>query len=326
MTDQCAVGADGNLKDASEIVWHNDPDDKCPLPAPGRTTEKSTAPVHHFFTGAQSWSKRKAVDSGPGTSRRVARKVIPASSASSDDAGNLDGEDDAECTEDGAAEDGAEALYAQTKAMGDADREAGKTRLKSERTADVRTIFVKKDDGSESGHVCTIYEKNGVPAHHCFFKGGMSTLRTHIAKRVPHPNHFAVYQACCKNLQIPMHARACPKPDGTLQSQGSLDGIVVHQPRAPVFTTSGLLDYIVELVVCEDKAFQLDIPHRKALCEEIIKKAKATEVRVKEILKDIPGKVSFTFDAWTSDPGDPFLSVTGHYIHAPPERPNAWKL
>jgi hypothetical protein len=186
MTDQCAVGADGNLKDASEIVWHNDPDDECPLPAPGRTTEKSTAPVHHFFTGARhsaraprpstkivdpdnvassssARSKRKAVDSGPGTSRRVARKVIPASSASSDDAGDLDGEDDAECTEDGvaedgAAEDGAEALYAQTKAMGDADREAGKTCLKSERTADVRTIFVKKDDGSESGHVCTICE------------------------------------------------------------------------------------------------------------------------------------------------------------------------
>ncbi|KAG2740806.1 hypothetical protein CY34DRAFT_27435, partial [Suillus luteus UH-Slu-Lm8-n1] len=53
-----------------------------------------------------------------------------------------------------------------------------------------------------------------------------------------------------------------------------------------------------------------DIPHRKTLREEILKKAKATEVRVKEILKDIPGKVSFTFDAWTSDPGDPFLSVT----------------
>ncbi|KAG1893708.1 uncharacterized protein F5891DRAFT_962532, partial [Suillus fuscotomentosus] len=27
-----------------------------------------------------------------------------------------------------------------------------------------------------------------------------------------------------------------------------------------------------------------------------------------------------------SDPGDPFLSVTGHYIHSPPEHPNDWKL
>ncbi|KAG0696310.1 hypothetical protein DFH29DRAFT_813150, partial [Suillus ampliporus] len=27
-----------------------------------------------------------------------------------------------------------------------------------------------------------------------------------------------------------------------------------------------------------------------------------------------------------SDPGDPFLSVTGHYVHAPPDRPDDWKL
>lgn len=44
------------------------------------------------------------------------------------------------------------------------------------------------------------------------------------------------------------------------------------------------------------------------------------------MVQDIPGKVSFTFDAWTSDPGDLFLSVTGHYIHSPPENPNDWKL
>lgn len=43
-------------------------------------------------------------------------------------------------------------------------------------------------------------------------------------------------------------------------------------------------------------------------------------------LQDIPGKVSFTFDTWTSDPGDPFLSVTSHYIHTQPDKPNDWKL
>ena len=35
--------------------------------------------------------------------------------------------------------------------------------------------------------------------------------------------------------------------------QGSLDDIVTRQPRAPPFSTTGLLDYLVELVVCEDK-------------------------------------------------------------------------
>ena len=30
----------------------------------------------------------------------------------------------------------------------------------------------------------------------------------------------------------------------------------------------------------------------------------------------VPRKVSFTFDSWTSPSGDPYLSVTGHYITA----------
>jgi hypothetical protein len=38
-----------------------------------------------------------------------------------------------------------------------------------------------------------------------------------------------------------------------LLSQGSLDDIVTRHPRAPPFSTDGLVDYIVELVVCEDK-------------------------------------------------------------------------
>lgn len=36
-------------------------------------------------------------------------------------------------------------------------------------------------------------------------------------------------------------------------SQGSLDNIVTRQPRAPPFSADGLVDYLVELVVCEDK-------------------------------------------------------------------------
>jgi len=40
----------------------------------------------------------------------------------------------------------------------------------------------------------------------------------------------------------------------------------------------------------------------------------------------IPGKLSFTFDVWTSSPGDPFLSVMGHYINAPADKPQDWEL
>jgi hypothetical protein len=36
--------------------------------------------------------------------------------------------------------------------------------------------------------------------------------------------------------------------------------------------------------------------------------------------------VSMTVDAWSSPAGDPFLSVTGHYINAPKDAPNDWAL
>ena len=35
--------------------------------------------------------------------------------------------------------------------------------------------------------------------------------------------------------------------------QSSLDSIVSHEPKKPPFTKCGLLDYIVQLIVCEDE-------------------------------------------------------------------------
>jgi hypothetical protein len=40
----------------------------------------------------------------------------------------------------------------------------------------------------------------------------------------------------------------------------------------------------------------------------------------------VPSKISFTFDAWTSTSGDPYLSLTAHYIHMPVDQLNAWVL
>lgn len=88
-------------------------------------------------------------------------------------------------------------------------------------------------------------------------------------------------------------------------SQGSLDNIVTRQPHGPPFSTDGLADYLAELVVCEDKAFQLvdkgpfrrllmylrpslsdrDIPHRQTLRNIIINKANLSKARLKEVLK-----------------------------------------
>ncbi len=40
----------------------------------------------------------------------------------------------------------------------------------------------------------------------------------------------------------------------------------------------------------------------------------------------VPGQISFTFDSWTSKTGDPFLSITGHYIIGSAEHPQEWEL
>ncbi|KAF8228257.1 hypothetical protein L208DRAFT_1037636, partial [Tricholoma matsutake] len=48
--------------------------------------------------------------------------------------------------------------------------------------------------------------------------------------------------------------------------------------------------------------------------QEILLCARGAEVKVSEAWENIKGKVSFTFDTWTSDAQDPYLSVTGHYI------------
>jgi hypothetical protein len=43
-------------------------------------------------------------------------------------------------------------------------------------------------------------------------------------------------------------------------------------------------------------------------------------------VQDIPGQISITFDAWTSDASDPYLGVTAHYIHSEADQPNEWEL
>ena len=109
-------------------------------------------------------------------------------------------------------------------------------------------------------------------------------------------------------------------------SQGSLDNIVTCQPCVPPFSTDGLVDYLIKLIVCEDKvnfpglwsfwtlltniieAFQLidkgpfhhiltylrpllsdkDIPHCQTLHNRIIDKANLSKARLKKVLEVSP--------------------------------------
>ena len=69
-----------------------------------------------------------------------------------------------------------------------------------------------------------------------------------------HDDHVDLYKGWCARLSISMNSRALPKDDNqTLSRLGTLDNTMVVQSRVPPFTTAGLLNYIVELVVCEDE-------------------------------------------------------------------------
>ena len=80
------------------------------------------------------------------------------------------------------------------------------------------------------------------------------------------------------------------------------------------------------LSFCRPSLSDSDIPQRRTIRAEILHRAHVAEGRVRETMQKIPSKISFTFDAWTSGPGDPYLSLTAHYIDAPADCPSAWVL
>ena len=87
--------------------------------------------------------------------------------------------------------------------------------------------------------------------------------------------------------------------------QTTLDGVVMSQPHAARFSTWGLIDHIIELVVSEDDAFYLldkpvfrqllhflrpalamkDIPHRTKIREEILARAAQAKSKLKATLQ-----------------------------------------
>jgi hypothetical protein len=80
------------------------------------------------------------------------------------------------------------------------------------------------------------------------------------------------------------------------------------------------------LKFCQPSISEKDILHHHTLCAEILRCADIAKEMVRNNLKNVSSKISFTFNAWTSAPGDPYLSLTAHYIDALADHPNAWEL
>ncbi|KAG2098564.1 hypothetical protein BD769DRAFT_1394397 [Suillus cothurnatus] len=150
----------------------------------------------------------------------------------------------------------------------------------------------------------------GEPESKYTFWGGISTLHTHI---------------CCSR-------------------QSTLDSNLI--PKLPIFSKAGLLKYIMELIITEDEALQLvdkpafhrllsyvcpalvegDIPHHTKLTESIKAHTLTVVDVICEHLAKVDSQVSMTFDSWTSMIGDPFFSITGHYIWSLDDKPQQWEL
>ena len=50
------------------------------------------------------------------------------------------------------------------------------------------------------------------------------------------------------------------------------------------------------------------------------------QYEVLTVSKRVEGDISFTFDAWTSNSGHPYVSITAHYIDSPKDKPDQWEL
>lgn len=71
-------------------------------------------------------------------------------------------------------------------------------------------------------------------------------------------------------------------------------------------------DFFKEMITCVDS--HIVVPSRTSVCREVKDMCKSTEISIRDILKDIPGMVSFTTDAWSSRVYKGYLSVTMHWI------------
>ncbi|KAJ7759053.1 hypothetical protein B0H16DRAFT_1720476 [Mycena metata] len=203
--------------------------------------------------GTAGKRKAEAASSHPPKPAKAAKRATVVVSDSSDGESNAESNGDVDM--EGDATEGTEGSsstvdaeeYTRFKAMGDADHAHATAKAPcSDLTADANTVFRRvkgqhdPETGarSESGAICLVCTRNGVRAALCFLKGSVTTLRKHVAR---HKDHFKVYKARCEELGIALHPSATPKAE-CAEVQGTLDGVVVAQPRPPAFTKQGLQD------------------------------------------------------------------------------------
>ncbi|KAJ7218355.1 hypothetical protein GGX14DRAFT_390126 [Mycena pura] len=146
------------------------------------------------------------------------------------------------------------------------------------------------------------------------------------------PNVFERVRTPNRSRKLSNNARTAPSPTTHtrlppryFRTQGSLDGVVVYQPQVPPFTTAGLRNYMVVLIVTQDEALSIvKNPGFTRFIEYL--RPGITDRDIPAKLFAIPSLVSATHDAWTSSSGIPFININTHHIDAPPDHPNDWEI
>ncbi|KAG1848572.1 hypothetical protein F4604DRAFT_1593860 [Suillus subluteus] len=208
---QCALNPDGSLKDAEDIVFYNDPDDAVPISAPSSAqpstdafsvllqtgckpvpltagarrsicTSKPSARLRDSDNACSSTSRKRALSSA--TEQLVRKKVVLQLSAPlSDNEGSHAAGADTDIDTDHGAGQSDEAEDEDVPAPEDEPEDLQDTTIratlsKSERTADIRTIFTRDD----KCWVCKPCRDAGELESKYTFHGGISTLCTHICR------------------------------------------------------------------------------------------------------------------------------------------------
>jgi len=90
--------------------------------------------------------------------------------------------------------------------------------------------------------------------------------------------------------------------------------IVIHQHPFTIVEENYFINFVHSLHP------SARIPTANTVKNRIMDCYKEDKIKIKALLKDIPGKVSFTMDCWTSPSAKSFLSLTAHFID------KNWKL
>ncbi|RDB19757.1 hypothetical protein Hypma_013237 [Hypsizygus marmoreus] len=216
-------------------------------------------------------------------------------------------------------------------------------------TSDVYTVFSVVDPDDESkGHQCDLCRKlkDANPGKYhklqTIFKGNVTALRSHIARQgMDHYNH---YRAACVAQGLTPQERAIPEDEmnrktGILAdeesvTQKTMDDYTTVLPKPTEWTKDGLEDKIIHFILETDQALSVtdrpsfrelltyqrpkmkdsDIPHRTKITESITERAAVIAAELAKELQDAPGRISLTFDGWTSAIMQAYLAVTAHYI------------